>query len=131
MNRLARLLLALLAVAAARSGVAQTTVLDRLRESTVHVGQQLSPEAAPQWSGTGFFVDALCTIATAKHVLNPPAPAVFDKERIVVRYRNPRDPTRLRTPPARVLYESPTTDLAFVRIEDPRFGVPCRSEVRP
>lgn len=96
------------------------------RSGIVHVGILTMPEpqktpAIERWLGTGFTVDEMCTFATAKHVL-----AVPDRNRIAVRFQLPQDPAQVRTLLARVLYESPTTDLAFLKIDEIS-KKPCRS----
>ncbi len=97
------------------------------RHGILHIGMYQAQPADSKlprpirWLGTGFAVDQTCTFVTAKHVLSD-----TDKKEIVVRFQLPDDPGRVRTLPARVLWENPTRDLAFLKI-DQFGGQPCQS----
>jgi S1-C subfamily serine protease len=102
-----------------------TAFIGELRSGIGHIGQR-ERSGGPnikveKWLGTGFLVDQRCTFATAKHVF-----AKADKERIVIRYEIAHEPSKVGTAPARIIYEDPKTDLAFLHI-DYIDGNPCRT----
>lgn len=94
-----------------------------IRDGLVHVGQATAAGKADldKWLGSGFVIDKNCTIATAKHLFKD-----ADRERIIVRFQLPQDRSKIRTLTARVLYEHPTIDLAFLQMISPD-REPCRS----
>jgi S1-C subfamily serine protease len=94
-----------------------------IRDGLVHVGQATATGKVEldKWLGSGFVVDELCTVATAKHLLK-----FADRERIIVRFQLPQDRSRVRTVSASIVYEYPDADLAFLQMKSPD-GKPCHS----
>jgi S1-C subfamily serine protease len=96
------------------------------RHGILHVGvyQGEGTKDTPRplkWLGTGFVVDQDCTFVTAKHVL-----ANADRDALAVRIQNPGDLSKAITRPVRVLFESPTHDVALLKV-DRIDGKPCSS----
>lgn len=102
-----------------------TELFKEVRHGIVHIGKETKIEDVDsseiKWLGTGFLVDDACTFATAKHVLKG-----VTKERILIRFQLPQDINKVRSIPARVLYEDPDIDLAFLRIDEIN-NRPCQS----
>lgn len=84
-----------------------------LRDALVHVGQikEAGRPRLDMWLGTGFFVDERCTVATAKHLFNE-----ANKERIIIRFIDPRNRQKAWTRRAKIIYEDPDKDLAFLQV---------------
>jgi hypothetical protein len=108
-------------VATPPAAAEQTTVLDVMRFSIFHIGAEATPGASIAWAGTGFLVDAACTIATATHVI-----ADIPPEQLVVRTRVTTDRSRTATRHARVIYRAPMADVAFLRADRVN-DQPCNS----
>jgi S1-C subfamily serine protease len=91
----------------------QQNVFANVRDALVHVGQikEAGRPRLDMWLGTGFFVDERCTIATAKHLFKE-----ADKERIVIRFIDPRNRQKAWTRRATIIYENPSKDLAFLKV---------------
>ena len=93
-------------------------VISAIQKSVVLIGQAQRPTEGENLIvqhtlGTGFLVDREYTVATVrsrftKHV---------DKERLVVKFRSAIDRDTFQILPARILYEFPNKDLAFLRVE--------------
>ena len=93
---------------------------DTLRNGIVHIG--VGPSDAPKrWLGTGFLVDGYCTFATAKHILKD-----ANEKEIIVRFQAPTDRKMVLSWPARILFQSPDRDIAFLRIDRVKYQ-PCNS----
>ena len=108
------------------SFASDTAVLfKKVRHGIVHIGNKTKAGddvlSEVKWLGTGFLVDKACTFATAKHVLKG-----VTEEGLVIRFQLPKDTSRVRTIPARVIYEDPDRDLAFLRIVEIN-KKPCQS----
>lgn len=86
---------------------------------TVKQGQTLKQTV---WRGTGFLVDKNCTYATALHLF----PTLGTGDLIVIRFQLPSNPALARSIVARMHYQSPDTDLAFLRI-DTINNKPCQT----
>jgi S1-C subfamily serine protease len=115
-----------LSLLCSNSFASDTAVLFKeVRHGIVHVGKKIKTvgddSSDIKWLGTGFLIDRSCTFATAKHVLKGLA-----KEDLVIRFQIPRDTRKVRTIPARILYEYSDRDLAFLRIDEIN-NKPCRS----
>ena len=103
-----RLLISLIAAAVAEPEIpGPLPAFTALRTAIVQVGQIGSPH---RWSGTGFFLDDRCTVATAKHVLQG-----IDKKKLGIRFTSSEDTGTSWTAPAVVLDEDLLGDLAFLR----------------
>ncbi len=102
--------------------------VDRLREGLVHVGEGIAAGSTDveRWLGTGFVVDAQCTIATAKHLFD-----IADRARLVVRWQHPGDRAKVRTATAALIWEDPGRDLAFLRIRASGERLCDGEELRP
>jgi hypothetical protein len=130
MSRLPILLL-VLAEATAPQGTPETLpTFSILRSGVAHVGQLARSDASLEtptdhadmkWLGTAFLVDSRCTFASAKHILSG-----ADRTRLIVRFPMPQDRAHAFTATIRVLYESPTTDLLFLRVDTVN-DLPCES----
>ena len=93
-------------------------MISALQKSVVLIGQaRKSAEGGrlimQHTLGTGFLIDGEYTVATirsrfTKHV---------DKGRLVVKFRSPSGGDRFQILPARLLFEFPDKDLAFLRVE--------------
>ena len=99
----------------------QRNLLVVIQDALVHIGMAKSqggnnPE---RWLGTGFFIDQECRVVTAKHLFRK-----ADKQRIIIRIRLPHNRQTLKTVPARVIYEDPFRDIAFLEAVMPE-GKPC------
>ncbi len=87
---------------------------NEFRSGIVHVGQSETVEQGNQvsWFGTGFLVDGRCTFVTAKHIFRN-----ANRDHVVVRFQLPQNKNRIRTLPAKIIFEDPGNDLAFLRID--------------
>jgi S1-C subfamily serine protease len=120
MNRKPCILIVILAVTASLVpglipdvSAAEQNVFTTFRDALVHVGQinEAGKPRLDKWLGTGFFVDDRCTIATAKHLFNE-----TNKERIIIRFVDPRNRQKAWTRRAKIVHENPHKDLAFLRV---------------
>ena len=86
---------------------------DAQRQALVQVGEGLptGERIALQWRGSGFLVDARCTVVTARHVVED-----AQAERLMVGLPVAGEPGRTRTYPARPIHLHDSLDLAFLRI---------------
>ena len=76
----------------------------------IGLGDTTGGVMAIEWLGSGFLVDAKCTLATAKQILD-----AADRERLVVRFSSADASGGPLTFSARVLYVDPDGSLAFLR----------------
>ena len=67
------------------------------------IKQQQFPEETP---------DDRCTFATAKHIFKS-----VNRDQIVFRFQLPQDRGKVRTLPARILFEHDSVDIAFLKID--------------
>jgi len=97
--------------------------ISKYRTGIFHVGQSVEEKGKKgvQWLGTAFLLDDCCTFATAKHIFKK-----ADRKKIVIRFVVPKDKTKIKTLGARILYEDPVSDLAFLKV-DKLGNQPCRS----
>jgi len=126
MSLIRRSLLLLGALVSYAHGAETPTAQDILayRSGIVHIGLLAKAEqekhlTIEKWLGSGFVIDRTCVFATAKHVI------AANRERIAVRFRLPPHFDKVRTLPAKVLYENPDNDLAFLKI-DQVGNLPCQ-----
>jgi hypothetical protein len=100
----------------------------KIRDGLVHVGQAKEAGKAEleKWLGSGFFVDYSCTVATAKHLFTD-----ADRTRLLIRFQIPKKRNEVRTVAAKILYEYPSKDIAFLTVQMPD-GQPCKlGDLRP
>lgn len=94
----------------------QKFLFENLRNGIIHVGQkqEIPDKVSPKikWLGTAFLVDDRCTFATAKHIFKS-----VNRDQIVVRFQLPQDMGKVRTLPARILFEHDLVDIAFLKID--------------
>ncbi len=97
--------------------------IDEYKDGILHVGQKYGSNESEniKWLGTAFLIDDSCTFATAKHLFRQ-----ANKDKLVIRFRIPQDKSKIRTVPIRILYEDPSSDLAFLKIEKIN-DQPCKS----
>jgi S1-C subfamily serine protease len=98
---------------------------EKYREGIIHIGQKKidgTQNLPITWLGTGFSVDNICTFATAKHIFRN-----ADRNHIVIRFQLPHLRQKVKTIPARILYEDDQTDIAFVKIDEIS-KKPCQSK---
>lgn len=97
---------------AAQRTVRFTPKFDVLRNGIAHIGE--GPVNAPQrWLGSGFLLDDSCTCVTAKHILTQTG---AKEDQIIVRFQWPSNREKTQTTKARILFQSPDCDLAFLRL---------------
>jgi S1-C subfamily serine protease len=93
-------------------------VISEIQKSVVLIGEARKSSEGDELVlqhtlGTGFLVDRKYTVATVRSRFTK----YVDKGRLVVQFRSPSDRDRFRILPARVLFEFPNKDLAFLRVE--------------
>ncbi len=107
------------------AGAQEKTVTEKIRTyrtGIFHVCQRMDVNTPRNLKslGTAFLLDNLGTLATAKHVLRG-----LDREKIVVRFLLPQNRAAGMQLVAKVVYESPDTDLAFLKVDLNRG--PCKA----
>jgi S1-C subfamily serine protease len=100
------------------TGEFRRAVISAIQKSVVLIGQARRPAegdnlVVQHTLGTGFLVDRKYTVATVRSRFSK----YVDKGRLVVKFRSFFDPTTFQVLPARILYEFPDKDLAFLRVE--------------
>jgi S1-C subfamily serine protease len=102
--------------------LSQENSFTRIRDGLVHIGQakEVGKTELEKWLGSGFFVDESCTVATAKHLFKN-----ADTNRLIIRFQLPKERKKVRTVIAKILYEYPSKDIAFLTVQMP-IGQPCK-----
>ncbi len=87
--------------------------IEELRRGIVRVGVDTSSteKSSYVWVATGFFVDSLCTVATAKHVIDS-----LGTDKLGIRVPLPDSARRALLLPVRVTHLYDQKDIALVRV---------------